>query len=76
MKGKPIRLRVLRAERDLTQSQLARSAGVNVTRYWQIENGEGVRPTKDERAAVAKALGVSPSAIAWPQHHQEDARAS
>jgi transcriptional regulator with XRE-family HTH domain len=65
-----MRLRVLRADRELTQSQLARRAGLNVTRYWQIENGEGLPPTKDERAAIAKVLGITPQAIAWPEHLQ------
>jgi transcriptional regulator with XRE-family HTH domain len=68
MRGKRIRLRVWRVDRELTQSQLARRAGLNVTRYWQIENGEGLPPTKDEKAAIAKALSVSLPAIAWPDH--------
>ena len=61
-------LRVLRAthEPPLTQSQVARGAGLNATRYWQIENGEGPRPTPVEQADIALVLGASVVAIAWP----------
>lgn len=75
MKGTSRRLRVLRAERDLTQRQLARLAGLQVTRYWHIENGEGLPPTADERLDIAKALDVKVNAIAWPAF-DEKARAS
>ena len=60
-------LRVWRAEKDATQLQIARLAGMNHTRYWQIENAEGHAPTKDEKAAVAAALGVKVAAVAWPE---------
>lgn len=73
MKG-PLKLRVLRAEHDLTQAKLARRARLNVTRYWQIENGEGLPPTDDERFAIATALDVKVTEIAWPE--REKARAS
>lgn len=64
----PRRLRVIRAEQEpkLTQSKLARKAGLSAARYWQIENGEGADPSKDEQVAVAAALGVSVGEIAWP----------
>lgn len=68
------RLKVWRVEKDKTQHQIARLTGMNQTRYWQIENGEGQPPTKDEQAAVAVALGVKASDIAWPD--LERARAS
>jgi transcriptional regulator with XRE-family HTH domain len=61
-----LRLKVWRVEREKTQHQMARETGMNQTRYWQIENGEGLEPTKDEREAVAAALGVKVSDIAWP----------
>jgi DNA-binding XRE family transcriptional regulator len=67
------RLRVLRAEHDITQSKVARKAGLNATRYWQIENGEGPAATDDERAAVAAALGVKVSEIAWPEFQKAQA---
>ena len=50
-----------------SQSQVARKAGMGLYRYWQIENGDGRPPTKDEQAAVAAALGVSVNAIEWPE---------
>jgi len=72
MKG-PTRLRVLRAEHDLTQMKLARKARLNVTRYWQIENGEGLPPTLDERHTIATALEVKVTEIAWPDCVREKA---
>lgn len=62
-------LRVLRAghEPRLTQSQVALLAGISAARYWQIENGEGSEPSEDERRAVAAALGVKVSEVAWPE---------
>lgn len=66
MKGTPRLLRVLRAEHDLTQMKLARSARLNLTRYWQIENGEGLPPTQAEQRSIASALGVTIADIAWP----------
>lgn len=77
MKGTRRRLQSLRADQDprlpkLTQSRLAAKAGMTAARYWLIENGE-TTPTKDEKAAIAKALGVSVSAIAWPTSLHESA---
>jgi len=59
-------LRVLRAERDITQHQLAAQIGLTQTRYWQIEHGEGAPLRKEERAAIARLLAVQPHEIAWP----------
>lgn len=67
MKQKPVRLRVLRAEHDRTQMSLARAARLNVTRYWQIENGEGLAPSENEKKSIARVFGVSPDEIAWPE---------
>lgn len=64
--GKGRRLKVLRAEQEVTQLQMARAAGMNATRYWQIENGEGPDPTLDEQKAVAAALDVKVGEIDWP----------
>lgn len=66
-KGRSL-LRVLRASQEpkATQLHIARRAGLSPARYWQIENGEGSEPDADERAAVAAALGVKVSEIAWP----------
>lgn len=61
-------LRALRAcqEPKVSQSQLARKAGIASFRYWQIENGDGPDVTRDEQDAIAVALGVKVSDIAWP----------
>lgn len=61
------RLRVLRAEQEVTQSDVARTAGLSRSRYAQIETGEGSVPRDEERAAVAAALGVKVSEIEWPE---------
>lgn len=73
MRETAIRLRVLRAEHDITQSKLARKAGLNATRYWQIENGEGPPSTIDERFAIATVFGVKVTAIAWPEFDKAQA---
>jgi DNA-binding XRE family transcriptional regulator len=67
-KGKAL-LRVLRAshEPSLTQTTLARKAGLKRLRYWAIENGE-VEPNADEMEAIAVALNVKRSEIAWPSN--------
>lgn len=59
-------LRVLRAERELTQKLIAVRAGLTQTRYWQIEHGEGAPLRKDERTAIARILEIAPHEIAWP----------
>lgn len=66
-KGRSL-LRVLRAQQEpkVTQRQLALRAGLSPARYWQIESGEGKPADKDERIAVAAALGVESSEVAWP----------
>lgn len=60
-------LRVLRAEREITQQVIASRAGLTQTRYWQIEHGEGAPLRKEERAAIARILEIAPHAIAWPE---------
>ena len=70
---KALRLRVLRADQEVSQSQLARKAGLHVNRYWHIENGEGSPPTKDEQLNIALALGVKVTAIAWPEFEKAEA---
>jgi DNA-binding XRE family transcriptional regulator len=68
-------LRVLRAasEPRLTQSQLARKAGLATFRYWQIENGEGPVPSEVEKGAIAAALKTTPADIAWPEFERAQA---
>ena len=52
------RLRVLRAERRLSQLDTALSAGIGATRSWKIEN-DYVQPTDVEREALVRVFGVS-----------------
>lgn len=64
------RLKVWRVEKNKTQHQVARLSDMSQTRYWQIENGEGPAVTSDEQKAVAAAIGVKVSDIAWPEVHR------
>jgi transcriptional regulator with XRE-family HTH domain len=65
-RSNPRTLRVLRAEREITQQLIAARAGLTQTRYWQIEHGEGAPLRKEERAVIARLLEVAPHEIAWP----------
>ena len=58
------RLRVLRAERAITQMDLARKIGLAVSNYWRIEKGYR-HPSQAQRQALARALRVSQAEI-WP----------
>jgi DNA-binding XRE family transcriptional regulator len=58
------RLRVIRAEKRMTQLSLATATGVHPTRVWKIENGYA-EPSPRERHAIASALGSSERDI-WP----------
>lgn len=58
-------LRAERARRDLSQSQLAEAAGVNLATICQYEDGSFV-PGGDKICALAEALGVTPNdLIGW-----------
>jgi transcriptional regulator with XRE-family HTH domain len=63
----PRTLRVLRAEREISQKALAEQAGITQTRFWQIEHGQGAPIRKAERKAIATLLHVAPHEIAWPE---------
>lgn len=56
------RLRVLRAERRVSQLDVSLAIHINQNRYWRIENGYTV-PTSSERAALAKYFRVNNSDI-------------
>lgn len=60
-----IRLRVLRAERGLSQMEVAAKAGMATNRYWRIENGYA-EPTDDERTALAKKAFQVDVALVFP----------
>lgn len=52
------RLKKVRQEKGLSQSDLAKSAGIHYTQIGRYEN-KGARPAADILAKIATALGVS-----------------
>lgn len=52
------RLHVVRAERRITQTDLARKIKMGRYRYWQIEN-RYITPTPEEKERLATALKVT-----------------
>jgi transcriptional regulator with XRE-family HTH domain len=71
MKRERNRLRVLRAERRMTQFKTAQRAGLQPSRLSLIENGH-VEPTEAERLKLARALGVEvTAAFPVPEDHLE-----
>lgn len=59
------RLKVLRAERDLSQLDTALKAGIPQHRYWLIENGYR-EVTSEERAKLAGVFAVDEDAVFPP----------
>lgn len=58
-------LRAERARRDMSQSELADKAGLNLATISQYEDGTFV-PGSDKLCALADALGVTPNdLIGW-----------
>lgn len=57
------RIRVLRAEREMTLRQLAEKTDLNVATLSHIENGK-VKPHGKTLKAIADALGVTAEEIA------------
>ncbi|MGA2938699.1 MAG: helix-turn-helix transcriptional regulator [Syntrophobacteraceae bacterium] len=55
-----------RFQRRLTQLDLRLKTGIHQSRISMIENGY-VAPRDDERHRLAKALGLRPEQIAWPE---------
>lgn len=55
MKNLTKRLRVLRAERDITQRDLALKVGMSIQRYWEIENGYR-KADESEQSSIARVL--------------------
>lgn len=51
------RLKVLRAEHEISQMDLALKVGLSRDRYWRIENGYD-DPSESELRKLAKALHV------------------
>jgi hypothetical protein len=59
------RLRVVRAERRISQLNTSLASGVPPWRLWKIEN-DLAEATSSEREAIARALDVPVSAL-WPK---------
>ena len=59
------RLRIIRAERRVTQFQLRLQTGISPTKISLFENGM-VEPRPDEIRKLAKALNVSPAELFSP----------
>lgn len=57
---KRTRLRGLRAEKSISQLDLAAATKISVARYWRIENGYA-DPTSEEREAIAQQLDTNAS---------------
>lgn len=55
----------LRRNHALTKAELARQAGLHQNTIAKIEKGTTTPEMRTIRA-IARALGVEPSAIAWP----------
>lgn len=68
IKAKPLpnRLKVLRAERAVTQFALYDAAKIGPGRYWQIEAGR-TTPTEAEMKRLSRVLGV-PAGDIFPGH--------
>jgi len=58
MKAVSRRLKVLRADKDITQRDVARKANMPLLRYWEIENGYR-EPDDSEKARIAGVLGAT-----------------
>jgi transcriptional regulator with XRE-family HTH domain len=56
------KLRVRRAELDVTQHDVAQRIGIHRDRFWRIENGY-TDPTSDEIAALARVLDTTPAEL-------------
>lgn len=62
VKGVPNRLRLVRAEKRISQLDTALAIGISQSKLSLIENSY-VEPTAEERAALARVLGVDESDV-------------
>jgi transcriptional regulator with XRE-family HTH domain len=58
------RLRVLRAEKKISQLDLAGLVPISAARFWRIENGYDL-PTAEEKRRIAVILGVEEAALGF-----------
>ncbi len=63
-------LRVARAQRDISQVELARRSGLSQKKIWAIEHFYRVA-SAEEQAAIATALEMTPTAIVWTRRSKE-----
>jgi transcriptional regulator with XRE-family HTH domain len=56
------RLRELRLERGLSQTELSRRTGIGRPGLWRIETGRA-RPTRTSRSLLAAALELDPARV-------------
>lgn len=66
------RLKVLRAEQELSQWNVADRCKMSRSRYQQIESGVGSVARDEEKLAIAIALRTHVNAIAWPDLGAEE----
>lgn len=60
-------IRMLRQLKGWTQAELARRCGINITNISLLENGR-VEIGKRRAEQIAKALGVHPAIIMFPEY--------
>ena len=59
-------------EKGLPQRELSKRAGINLTRYWNLEKHYAVA-TPEEREALARELGVPESEL-FPEGSDDETR--
>jgi DNA-binding XRE family transcriptional regulator len=59
-------LRMIRAIKEQRQWDLGKATGIHQSKISLIEHGH-IIATEEEKAALARALGVSVSDIDWPE---------
>ena len=60
------RIRIVRAERRLSQRHVAKQAGIDPSRFWRIEN-DFTEPTPDERRGICRVLGCGDGEVWMPE---------
>ena len=76
MKNAAPKIRLLRAERLLSQRAVAEAIQVSAGRFSQLENGYGPLPTKAEVKALAEFFAVKPAKLGIAQVRPEKSEAA
>jgi transcriptional regulator with XRE-family HTH domain len=66
-------IRILREKKGWTQSELARRSDISATNLSMLENGR-LEIGKRRAEALAKAFGVHPAIIMFPEYEAQDIR--